>query len=179
MGNKGGWRRSSCSTTFPVQVKHLWIVCVFSALCDWLFLYKYIFNYCDYNWGDCYWFSLTDWWWWILSSLQRETEDSIIHNYIWSYLVKEVGDGLVIITARPGFIVRTGGEPTFNSKLIKRQKRRSTKRELLKTRFMKKKHFHLANLFTGAPQVVYRSVIIFGGINCKKLLVIFLIFSTF
>ena len=28
--------------------------------------------------------------------------------------------------------MRTGGEPTFSSKLIKRQKRRSTKRELLK-----------------------------------------------
>ena len=28
--------------------------------------------------------------------------------------------------------------------------------------------FYLASLFTGAPQVVYRSVIILGGINCNN-----------
>ena len=27
------------------------------------------------------------------------------------YLIKEIGDGLIIITASPGFIVRASGEP--------------------------------------------------------------------
>ena len=72
------------------------------------------------------------------------------------YLIQEICDCLIIITASPGFIVRASRKPR-RLRLIKLAKQEQKAK--------KKNIFYLASLFTGAPQVVYRSVIIFGGIN--------------
>ena len=74
--------------------------------------------------------------------------------FAWVYLIQEIRDSLIIITASPGFIVRAGREP---KNMIEIDQIRRTPEVL-----------HLASLFTGAPQVVYRSVIIFGGINWNR-----------
>ena len=124
MGDQGGGRGCSSSSTFPVQVEHL-------------------FN-------------------------KKKVEH--LHIVIGSlficlcmghgvYLIKKICDSLIIITASPGFIVRASRKPG-RLRLIKLAKQEQKAK--------KRNSFYLASLFTGAPQVVYRSVIILGGINCNN-----------